>query len=87
MTVYILFVHYTYIQDGDYSCEFIGAYKDFEEAQKHMLEEIESARVDFQSYDTEEEPYIEGNMCWSIWEKGYQVSHNTTIIINECEPK
>ena len=87
MTVYILFVHYTYIQKGVCTCDCLEAYKDFEEAQKHMLEEIEMARTDFQPFDTEEDPYVEGDMCWSIWEKGYQVSHNVTITIIERELK
>ena len=64
---------------------FVRTYSTIEKAQKQMKEEMETARIDFCRLDTEEEDYIEGDMSWSIWEKGEYCFNHIDITITECE--
>ena len=83
MVVYVLVCGYTDVDGGDFSTTVIGVFDTIEVAQEMLNLEIESARKDFEGYDTEEDNFVEGDMSWSIWEKGEYPSHHCDLIISE----
>lgn len=87
MTVYVLTSTYVCVDSGDYENRIDGVYENVEDALKQMEQEIKDTRLDFEDYDTEEDAYVEGDMCWSIWEKEQFMSHHCVIQITECEVK
>ena len=87
MTVYVLTSTYICVDSGDYENRIDGVYENVEDALKQMKQEIKDTRIDFEDYDIEEDAYVEGDMCWSIWEKEQFMSHHCVIQITECEVK
>jgi len=83
MTVFVLICGYTNVDSGDFSTSVIGVFDSYENAYKMMVKEIESTRKDYEGYDTEEENFVEGDMSWSIWEKGEYPSHHCGLSIIE----
>lgn len=68
MLVYVLTTNYVYYEESENNV--VGVYQSIEDAYKQMKREMERARDDFKSFDTEEDSYVEGDMSWSIWEPG-----------------
>ena len=87
MFVYVLTSTYVCVDSGDYESCVLGVYESIEDALEQMEQEIKDARTDFKEYDTEEDDYVEGDMCWSIWEKEQYMSHHCDIEITECKVK
>lgn len=85
MLVYVLTSTYICVDSGDYESRVDGVYENIEDALKQMKQEIKDTRTDFEYYDTEEDTYVEGDMCWSIWENEQYMSHHCDIKITECE--
>lgn len=85
MSVYVLTSNYVCVDSGEYESRVDGVYENIEDALKQMEQEIKDTRNDFVYCDTEEDAYVEGDMSWSIWEKGEYVSHHCDIQITECE--
>ena len=83
MTVFVLICGYTNVDSGDFSTSVIGVFDSYENACKMMVKEIESIRKDYEGYDTEEENFVEGDMSWSIWEKGEYPSNHCDLIMSE----
>ena len=83
MTVFVLICGYTNVDSGDFSTSVIGVFNSYENAYKMMVAEIESTRKDYECYDTEEEQFVEGDMSWSIWQKGEYASNHCDLIISE----
>ena len=63
----------------------VGAYDTIEKAQAQMEKEIKCAKTDFSDMDTEEDDYVDGDMSWSIWEKGEYCYNHCDIEIREVE--
>ena len=87
MFVYVLTSTYAYVDSGDCESCVVGVYESIGDALEQMEQEIKDARTDFKKYDTEEDDYVEGDMSWSIWEKGKYISHHCDIEITECKVK
>ena len=87
MFVYVLTSTYAYVDSGDCENHVVGVYGNVGEALRQMKQEIKDARTDFKKYDTEEDDYVEGDMSWSICEKGKYISHHCDIEITECKVK
>lgn len=83
MVVYVLVCNYTDVDGGDFSTTVIGVFSTIEVAQEMLKLEIENTRKDFENYDTEEDNFVEGDMSWSIWEKGEYPSHHCDLIVSE----
>lgn len=85
MTVYVLACNYVNVDSGEESNEIIGVYDTCEKAMDRMVKEIPEIRKDFEHVDTEENDYVNGDMCWEIWEKGEYFSNHCNLTIYEKE--
>lgn len=85
MKVYVLTSSCLNVDGGDCEHWVVGAFATFEQAQNAMAQEIKGARTDFEGVDCEEDHYVEGDVSWSIREKGCYMSHHFDIKITEIE--
>ena len=85
MTVYVLSSYYVNVDTGEESNEIIGVYGSYDKAFGRMTKEIPEIRKDFDYCDTEEHDFVDGDMCWEIWEKELYFSHHCNLIIYEKE--
>jgi len=85
MRVYVLVCNYHSVDSGDFTNDVVGVYEKFEDAQKEMKKIMVEVRDDFKRCDAEEDNYVDGDMSWSIWEKGEWVNFHCDITIHEKE--
>lgn len=83
--LFILVVHYVNVDSGDCDTSVLGAYKTFGQAEEELQKQMVEVQKDFEYVDTEQDNYVEGDMSWSIWEKGEFMSHHCTLLIECCE--
>ena len=83
--VYVLIV--TWQRDSGECGTDVMIYNSIESAEKAFKHEIELARIDFNDLDTEEDELVDGDMSWSIWEKGEYCYNHCDIAILEREVK
>ena len=82
--VYVLTVEW----ERDYeSGTDTSVYSTIENAYKAFHNEMKNARQDFDGEETEESDYVDGDMSWSIWKKGYYSADHCDITIRECGVK
>lgn len=85
MEVYVLVCNSINVDSGDFVTEVIGVYQEFGKAQEVMERHIIDIRNEYDYCDTEEEDYVDGDMTWSIWEKGEYASNHCDLIIQCVE--
>ena len=83
LKVYVLVCNYLNVDSGDCNTEILGVYEDFGLAQYQMERHMVDIRNEFGYCDVEESDYVDGDMSWSIWEKGEYMSHHCDLIIEE----
>lgn len=81
--VYVLTIIWQF-DSGDCGTD-VYVYDTLEKAQRHLAYEIEECRNDFKDIDSEETKYVDGDMCWSIWESGEYCYNHMDISIWESE--
>jgi len=62
----------------------VKVFDDVNSALEEMKTEMKDARSDFNRFTTEETDYTDGDMSWSIWEKGEYCYNHIDISITEC---
>ena len=82
MWVYVLSV--VWQRDSGECGNNVKVFQEAEKALEEMKTEMANARTDFSDLSTEEDDYVEGDMSWSIWEKGEYCYNHIDITITEC---
>lgn len=86
MVVYVLVQDYVCVDSGDFKTDVIGVYETFDLAKSRMEQEMKDIRKEMsERYDIEEDNYVEGDMSWSIWEKGEFATYHCVLEIFDKE--
>ena len=75
----------TWQRDSGECGNYVSAFRNFDDAQKFLEEEMKGARQDFSDLETEETEYAEGDMSWSIWESGEYCYNHCDLEIRQVE--
>ena len=70
---------------GVIDTEIIIASNDFQKVSNKMKEEIKLARKHFNYCEHEQDKYCSGDMCYSIWEKHWEMAQRIDLRIQEVE--
>jgi len=84
MQVYIVLVVWQR-DSGECGNEIVGVYDTIEKATQTFIKEIYQAQVGFRDLTTEEDNYVDGDMNWSIWEKGEYCFNHCDVSIIESQ--
>ena len=85
MKVYVL-VESWLLDDGEWSGLSVrNVFETYHQAYDYFLFAIGQAKIDMEDLETEEDEFVEGSMCWSIWEKGEYCYNHIDLKIEEKE--
>lgn len=83
MSVFVLIENW-YMDSGENGLEVVGVYNTFEKVIKQFKKCMKQIKLDWKDIDTEEDSYVDHDMCWSIWEKdNYGFNHYNLKIVEQ----
>jgi len=83
MNVYVFSLVWQF-DDGDCG-HFVETYKSIDDAMDCLKKNMDIAKSKFDGMDTEDDDYVDGDMSYSIWERGEYCYNHVDMKITECE--
>lgn len=84
MKVYVL-VNNWLLDDGEWNGAYVMVFETYQKAYDCFLFYIGQSRIDMGDLETEEDTLVEGDRCWSIWEKDKYCYNHIDLKIEEKE--
>lgn len=84
MKVYVLVKNWQ-MDCGDCGLNVVKVFETYQQAYDCLLVKRKQAKIDMEDLETEEDTLVEGDMCWSIWEKDKYCYNHIDLKIEEKE--